>query len=105
VPSLLQAEQSENKMKLDEFRKMWEKDGFHFSKSREEKVGSRTLIMYSLTLPYYSAGYGRHYALIVVVDQKKEVIAWDDNNTRFGNISQIHEAWFESTKAEALVLC
>ena len=93
-------------MKLRDFVKMWTDDGFRLSKQTQKTIGKQKWVLYNVNVPYFASDYGRHMAIIVVIDRETgEILAHDEMNTSLRNYpnhpwTQVTFEWFETQVAQ-----
>ena len=97
-------------LKRKEFLKMWEGVGVTINKQDYRRHRGYDWFLYSIHLPYGSADYGRHFAILLVCDiHTGEVIANDEKNTSSYNSSspapwsQEIQSWFDRHVCEESV--
>ena len=91
-------------MKLNEFIKMWTKDGTRFSERKREKLNGSIWLLYAVYFPDSTYDYGRHMAMILKMDAKtNEILKHDLSNIQgevTPNYSQGIYEWFEAHKGK-----
>jgi len=88
---------------FDDFRKMWEDDGFQLVELDSRERDNLLWKLFHVTSPYLTADYGRHLVMVLVIDKKtKEILAHDMKNQDLYRINEIQ--WFERHVREGLNL-
>jgi len=68
-------------MKIKDWIKFWEKDGFKLVLLKETEQDKVLWQLYSIHVPYEAEDYGRHMGALLAVDKKnKQIIAHDTTN-------------------------
>lgn len=93
-------------MKLTEMIADWHKEGVSLIEATREQKDGATWILYKVTEPASTSQYGRHYALIVTINRKDEVVAHNFHNTSSHNARGFFEQcqdWWKEHLEEGLV--
>lgn len=92
-------------MKLAEFITMWEGDDLKMVEEERRIIDGATWILYSVTEVISTYDYGRHYALILVINKDEEVFSYNFLNIRSRDPQpwrpQVQD-WWERHIAEGL---
>mgnify|MGYP000085342878 CR=1 FL=1 len=97
-------------MKIEDFIRLWEQDGFKFVKLKEVEKRDLLWMLFSVNCPYSAEEYGRHLGMLLVVDKTtKEILAHDMTNESYwldpdqpAPPSQYIYDWFERHVREGL---
>jgi len=98
-------------VKLEEWKQMWENDGFRMVKLNEIEQNEKQLlwVLFSIHVPYSAEDYGRHMGALLVVDKRSsEVLKHDTINLQgemdgpVVNPSRDIYEWFERHVTEGL---